>query len=121
MISTIPFKRGGAVAARRVHNPEVARAIRALASILACAALAACAPAQVRHVPVPLPLAARPVLTPIAADAFTCPVALPPPYTMCISDATYTALVGRERAYKAWGLQLEAIISANNAKANGGK
>ena len=39
----------------------------------------------------------------------------------CLSDSAYTTIVNRERGYKTWGLQLEAIIDANNAKAVGGK
>ena len=109
MTSTIPFERRGAAAARRVHNPEVARASRAVASILLVAALGACT-IQVRHEPVLLPLPARPVLTPIKASDL-----------QCLSDSAYTTVVNRERGYKTWGLQLEAILRANNAKANGSK
>lgn len=71
--------------------------------------LGACT-AQVRHEPVLLPLPARPVLTPLKASDL-----------QCLSDSAYTTIVNRERGYKDWGLQLEAIITANNAKANGGK
>jgi hypothetical protein len=88
-----------------------------LSSLLAVLLLAGCTTVQYR--PVPLPLPARPTLTPIKADAFSCPpgVILPAPWTMCITDATYTALANRQTGYKTWGLQLEAIIKANNAKA----
>ena len=57
-----------------------------------------------------LPLPARPVLTPIKASDL-----------QCLSDSAYTTIVNRERGYKTWGLQLEAVIRANNAKAGGGK
>jgi len=57
-----------------------------------------------------LPLPARPVLTPIKASDL-----------QCLSDSAYTTVVNRERGYKTWGLQLEAILRANNAKANGSK
>lgn len=79
--------------------------------------LSGCGTQPVRHAPVELPLPARPVLTPINGDAFACPVVLPAPYTMCMTDDTYKTIVNRERGYKTWGLELEAIIEANNAKA----
>jgi hypothetical protein len=66
--------------------------------------LAGCTTVQYR--PVLLPLPARPVLTPVKASAVA-----------CLAPETYTLLVERERSYKGWGLQLEAIIKANNAKA----
>lgn len=56
--------------------------------------------------PVPLPLPARPTLTALKASDL-----------QCLSDSTYTIIVNRERGYKTWGLELEAIIEANNAKA----
>jgi hypothetical protein len=72
----------------------------ALAGLL----LTACAIQPPR--PVELPLPARPTLTPLkAADL------------QCLSNSTYTTIVNRERGYKHWGLQLEAIIESNNAKA----
>ena len=60
--------------------------------------------------PVPLPLPARPTLTPVKASDL-----------QCLSDSAYTTIVNRERGYKEWGMELEAIIRVNNAKANGGK
>lgn len=67
-------------------------------------ALAGCA--TVRPVPVTLPLPPRPVLTPVTASK-----------VQCLAPDTYTALVNRERALRTWGLELEAIIKAANAKA----
>ena len=66
--------------------------------------LAGCA--TVRPVPVTLPLPPRPVLTPVTASQ-----------VQCLSPDTYTVLVNRERSLRTWGLRLEAIIEANNAKA----
>lgn len=77
-----------------------------LASIAACAALALAGCSTVQYRPVALPLPVRPVLTPVQASA-----------VQCLAPATYTALVNRERALKTWGLELEAVIKANNAKA----
>lgn len=108
MISTIRFERGRAAVARRAHNPEVARAIRALATTLCAITLAGCS-VQVRHAPVPLPLPARPVLTPVSRSEL-----------QCLADSTYLKLAGRERGYKNWGLELEAIIRKNNEKADAG-
>lgn len=62
--------------------------------------------ATVRPVSVTLPLPPRPVLTPVTADQ-----------VQCLAPGTYTALVNRERSLRTWGLELEAIIAANNAKA----
>jgi hypothetical protein len=62
--------------------------------------------AQVRPVPVTLPLPARPVLTPVTASQ-----------VQCLAPDAYTALVNRERALRTWGLELEAEINALNAKA----
>lgn len=59
--------------------------------------------------PVMLPLPARPVLTPLKASDL-----------QCLSDSAYTTIVNRERGYKTWGLELEAIIQANNGKAHAG-
>lgn len=73
--------------------------------ILAALALAGCA--TVHPVPVTLPLPPRPVLTPVTASQ-----------VQCLAPDTYTALVNRERALRTWGLELEAIIRANN---EGGK
>jgi len=67
--------------------------------------------------PVQLPMAKRPVLTPIKAEAFKCPFAMPAPITKCISDDTYNTLVNRERKAWDWGAAGAAIIAANNAKA----
>lgn len=56
--------------------------------------------------PVPLPLPARPTLQPLKqADL------------QCLSNSVYDVIVNRERGYKTWGLELEAIIQANNQKA----
>lgn len=62
------------------------------------------------HAPVPLPLPARPTLTPLKATDL-----------QCLSDSAYTTIVNRERGYKTAYLELRAIIEANNAKADGGK
>jgi hypothetical protein len=67
-------------------------------------ALAGCTTQPPR--PVPLPVPARPVLTPLKASDL-----------QCLSDSAYTTIVNRERGYKTWGLELEAILEANNAKA----
>ena len=75
-----------------------------LSSLLALALLAGCTTTVYR--PVALPLPTRPVLTPIKANEL-----------QCLAPDTYTAIVNRERGYKTWGLELEAIIAANNAKA----
>lgn len=66
--------------------------------------LAACTTTVYR--PVALTLPARPTLTPIKASDL-----------QCLSTSAYTTIVNRERGYKTWGLELEAIIDANNAKA----
>jgi hypothetical protein len=73
-------------------------------SLLAFALLAGCTTTVYR--PVPLPIPVRPVLMPVPAGAL-----------QCLAPDTYTTIVNRERGYKTWGLQLEAIIRANNAKA----
>lgn len=73
-------------------------------SVLLALLLAGCVTQPPR--PVPLPLSARPVLTPLKASDL-----------QCLSDSTYTTIVNRERGYKTWGLELEAIIKANNIKA----
>jgi hypothetical protein len=72
----------------------------ALASLL----LAACATQPPR--PVELPLPARPTVPAVKAAEL-----------QCLSDGVYTRITNRERGYKNWGLQLEAIIQSNNAKA----
>jgi len=72
--------------------------------LLALALLAGCTPTVYR--PVPLPLPTRPVLTPVKASAL-----------QCLAPGTYTTIVNRERALRTWGLEVEAIIKANNAKA----
>ena len=76
------------------------------ALILAAAVLAGCAtaPPSVIHAPVRLPLPSRPVLAPMSASA-----------VRCLSAATYTLLVQRQRALRTWALELRAIIRANNA------
>lgn len=73
-------------------------------AILLALALAGCATPAAR--PVLLPLPSRPVLTPIKGDAL-----------QCLAPDTYTTIVNRERALRTWGMQLEAVIRANNAKA----
>ena len=75
------------------------RSSAAFAAVL----LAACA-TQPR--PVALPLPARPTVPAIPASEL-----------QCLADSTYTKIVNRDRGYKTWGLELEAIIKANNAKA----
>jgi len=67
-------------------------------------ALAGCATTVYR--PVPLPLVARPTVP-----------AVKPAEVQCLAKDTYTKIVDRDRGYKNWGLKLEAIIEANNAKA----
>lgn len=70
-------------------------------------AVAGCTPAvQVRSVPVMLPIPSRPVLTPIKGDAL-----------QCLAPDTYTTIVDRERALRTWGMEMEAAMQANNAKA----
>ena len=73
-------------------------------SLLALSLLAGCTTTVYR--PVPLPIPARPVLAPVTASAL-----------QCLAPDTYTTIVDRERGYKTWGLELEAIIRSNNAKA----
>jgi hypothetical protein len=82
--------------------------VKVSVAMVLVALLAGCGPTRIeyRPVPLPLPLAERPVLTPIAPDAL-----------QCLAPATYTTIVNRERGYKTWGLELEATIKANNAKA----
>ena len=75
-----------------------------LSSLLALTLLAGCTTTVYRPVTLPLPL--RPVLAPVKADAL-----------QCLTPDAYTTIVNRERGYKTWGLELEAIIKANNAKA----
>ena len=84
-------------------------------SALALLLLAGCTTTVYR--PVQLPMAKRPVLTPIKSEAFKCPFAMPAPITKCISDDTYNTLVNRERKAWDWGAAGAAIIAANNAKA----
>jgi hypothetical protein len=80
--------------------------------------LTGCTRVQVRSVPVALPLPPRPALAPVPAAAFDCPTGvLLPAGWMCMANGTYIVLVNRERALKTWGLQLEAIIQANNQHA----
>jgi hypothetical protein len=67
-------------------------------------ALAGCTTTMYR--PVALPLPTRPVLTPVKASAL-----------QCLAPDAYTTIVDRERALRTWGLELEAIVKANNAKA----
>lgn len=68
--------------------------------------LCACAQQPVRTLPVTLPLPPRPALSAVTSTD-----------VQCLAPATYTMLVNRERALKTWGLQLEAIIQANNQHA----
>lgn len=73
--------------------------------ILALAlALSACT--TVQHRPVALPLIARPTLPTVK-----------PAEVQCLADDVYMRLVDRERGYKGWGMQYEAEVKANNAKA----
>lgn len=72
--------------------------------ILAALALAGCTTTVYR--PVPLPLPAHPVLTPVKASA-----------VQCLAPETYNVLVERERALRTFALELQAEIRANNAKA----
>jgi hypothetical protein len=72
--------------------------------VLALVVLAGCTTTVYRTVPLPIP--ARPVLTPVTASAL-----------QCLAPETYATIVNRERGYKTWGLELEAVIKANNAKA----
>lgn len=57
--------------------------------------------------PAQLPLPARPTLPAVPSTA-----------VQCLAPPTYSALVLRERGLKAWGLELEAVIKANNGRAN---
>lgn len=61
---------------------------------------------RVVHEPVMLPTIARPTLPAVSGAEL-----------QCLAPDTYTKIVDRERGYKTWGLKLEAIIGANNAKA----
>lgn len=90
-----------------IRNSDFVYMLRRLVKVSAFSftcVLAGCA--TVRPVPVTLPLPVRPVLTPIQGNAL-----------QCLAPATYTTIVDRERALRTWGLSLEAIIGANNAKA----
>src|SRR5690348_6023811 len=71
-------------------------------------AMAGCT--TVEHRPVQLPLPARPTVP-----------AVKPAEVQCLAKDTYTKIVDRDRGYKNWGLELEAIIEANNAKAGKAK
>lgn len=80
-------------------------------TVLAAAAavglsISGCARVQYLTRPVLLPTVAAPVLTPVKSSD-----------VQCLSGATYTALVNRERATWDWGAAQQAIIKANNAKA----
>lgn len=79
------------------------QALEVLAALV-CLALVGCATPATR--PVLLPLPSRPVLTPLKASDL-----------QCLSDSSYTTIVNRERSLRTWGLELEAVIDANNAKA----
>lgn len=74
--------------------------------LFAFLALAACTTVQYR--PVALPLIARPVLPHVESSAL-----------QCLAPQTYIDLANRERQYKSWGMQYEAEVEANNAKAKG--
>lgn len=82
------------------------RALVKVCAVCFTCALAGCATPAAK--PVLLPLPSRPVLTPVKGDAM-----------QCLAPETYTAVIDRERALRTWGLQLEAIIEANNDKAKG--
>ena len=66
-------------------------------------ALAACAPVEVRYVPVPLPMPERPELSRIQAED-----------VQCLSAEAWAAIVRREQALRQYAEELEAIIRANN-------
>lgn len=66
--------------------------------------LTGCAQVQVK--PVLLPVPAEPVLTPVKSAQ-----------VQCLAPQTYTTLVDRERSLRTWALELQAVIQANNAKA----
>lgn len=97
------------MAARPYHVRKVRGSSPRLAPMVVCITmmLAGCAPSYVRTRPMPLPLPSRPVLQPVPASS-----------VVCLSDATYTRLVNRERALRNWGLQLEAVIRTNNEHAH---
>lgn len=73
---------------------------------LACFVVCFAGCQTIKPIPVALPLPPRPALTPVTASQ-----------VQCLAPDAYTTLVNRERALRTWGLQLEAIIRANNAKA----
>ena len=72
--------------------------------LVALLLLAGCTQVQVK--PVMLPVPVEPALTPVTASQ-----------VQCLAPQTYTALVNRERALRTWALELQAVIDANNAKA----
>lgn len=59
--------------------------------------------------PVELPLPARPTV-----------LAVKPAELQCLAKPVYDKIVNRERGYKTWGLELEAIILTNNGNARAG-
>lgn len=77
----------------------------ALAGITSLAACTTATPTVVAR-PSALPIPTRPTLTPVPASAL-----------MCLSDRSYSTLLGRERALRTWALQLRAVIRANNRAA----
>lgn len=80
--------------------------MRTIATIALVLCLVACTP-RIVHKPVALPLPPRPLVQAVQSSA-----------VQCLAPATYTTLVERERALKTWGLKLEAVIKANNARAH---
>lgn len=81
-----------------------------VAAIAAALLLAGCASVpRIIARPVALPLPSRPVLPALTGAELR-----------CLADSTYSKLVHRDRGWKRWGLQLEAIIQANNRQANQG-
>lgn len=96
---------------KRNFQAALSASRNALLTLFVVTGLAACAQQPVHQVsrPVVLPLPARPVLAPVA-----------PASVACLSNDAYTTLVNRERALRTWGLELEAIIQANNHHATEG-
>lgn len=63
-----------------------------------------CTQVEVRHEPVELEKAEKPLLP-----------AIKPAEMMCLSDDAYARIVERDRLRRNYGEELEAIIDANNA------
>lgn len=77
-----------------------------VALCLVLALFTGCTTAAPRAAPVLLPTVAAPALTPVKSSD-----------VQCLSDAAYIDLVNRERDIWTWGAAEQAIINANNAKA----